>query len=158
MLGFTLGTGLGSAITRQGQVLDAALWCAPFRDGIAEDYFSTRWFLSRYEQLSGTAVAGVKVLADAASTDPHARQVFEEFGENFSHFLAPLLMVHEVDMVILGGNIARAYPSFSASLSEGLAQYGRRPRIQPSTLNEQAAIIGAAAHAANPHPLNSLNL
>src|SRR5690606_4374061 len=44
-LGLTLGTGLGSAIHVEDVVKDAKLWTAPFRDGIAEDYLGTDWFI-----------------------------------------------------------------------------------------------------------------
>src|SRR5690606_22841735 len=62
VLGLTLGTGLGSALYKDGSTEDADLWNSKFKDGIAEDYLSGRWFLKRYSELSGNTVQGVKEL------------------------------------------------------------------------------------------------
>ncbi|WP_315817320.1 ROK family protein [Paraflavitalea speifideaquila] len=59
-VGITLGTGLGTATFHEGIAKDANLWCAPFLDGIAEDYISARWLLKTYEQVSGNRVEQVK--------------------------------------------------------------------------------------------------
>ena len=61
-----LGTGLGFSMMKDGKVLidqtqtpALALWCAPFREGIAEDYVSTRAIQAAYGQpLSVKDIAG----------------------------------------------------------------------------------------------------
>jgi glucokinase len=83
-IGLTLGTGLGSARYHRGVAEDAALWCAPFRDGITEDYLSTRWFIQRYKELSNQPVKDVKELAGLVRTDLQAQQVFREFADTLS--------------------------------------------------------------------------
>src|SRR5690348_7189716 len=45
VIGITLGTGLGSAVYRMGSSKDGDMWRWPFKDGIAEDYICTRWFV-----------------------------------------------------------------------------------------------------------------
>src|SRR5690606_20272152 len=62
VLGLTLGTGLGSAICKEGVAEDADLWNSLFKDGIVEDYLSGRWFLQRYTKLSDDTVCDVKEL------------------------------------------------------------------------------------------------
>ena len=57
-LGFTLGTGLGSAIYKNGIAEDGEMWCSAYKDGIAEDYLSTRWFERRYKELTGKDIKG----------------------------------------------------------------------------------------------------
>lgn len=62
----TLGTGFGSAflesslpiIDQENVPLGGCLWDKPFKKGIADDYFSTRWFLTRYEELTGEKILG----------------------------------------------------------------------------------------------------
>ena len=60
VMGLTLGTGFGSARSVDGKTDDADLWCSPYREGIAEDYLSTRWFLKQYKEISGKLVKNVK--------------------------------------------------------------------------------------------------
>ena len=80
--GLTLGTGFGSAVARNGFAEDANLWCAPFKEGIAEDYLSGRWLTQRFAQLTGTDVLHVKDLVDQHKGGNDCQLVFEEFGEN----------------------------------------------------------------------------
>ena len=44
-----------------------------FMDSIADDYFSTRWFVNEYKIISGKEVDGVKVLSQLVNTDPKAQ-------------------------------------------------------------------------------------
>jgi glucokinase len=145
ILGFTLGTGLGSAIYLNGIAKDAELWSAPFLNSIAEDYLSSKWFVGRYNQLSGEVLGGVKDLAAIVNVDLHARQVFMEFGNNFAQFLMPLIEKHCAEVVIVGGNIAQAFDLFSPSLMDVLAHHQLTTEIKITKLNEHAALIGAAS-------------
>ncbi|SFH39019.1 ROK family protein [Pedobacter insulae] len=145
VLGFTLGTGLGSSICTNGKAIDAELWNAPFLNGIAEDYFSTRWFVKRYFQLSGRALEGVKDLADFVNIDIHAKQVFKEFGNNFAQFMMPLIKKHHAEVVIIGGNIAQAFNVFSTNVIDILEHNQFKTKIKISKLKEHAALIGAAS-------------
>ena len=56
VLGVTLGTGLGSCIYKHNVASDADLWNMPFKNGIAEDYLSTRWFIKRYYEITGNHI------------------------------------------------------------------------------------------------------
>lgn len=145
VLGLTLGTGLGSALSLNGVASDAELWDSAFLDGIAEDYLSTRWFVGRYNELSGNSLDGVKELAGLVATDALAKQVFVEFGANLAQFLAPIIKKHDAEVVILGGNIAQAFDQFALSLNIGLSEQGLAIPIKLSELNEHAALIGAAS-------------
>lgn len=144
VLGLTLGTGLGSAISANGLAHDAALWNSKFKEGIAEDYLSTRWFIKKYAQLTGKVLKGVKELAFIAENDENAMHVFKEFAENLSDFLQPLIKEHESEIVILGGNIAQSFSLFSKTLKESLIKTYPNIIIKTTELNEHAALIGAA--------------
>lgn len=143
VLGFTLGSGLGSAICKDGISEDADLWNAPFKDGIAEDYLSARWFLNRYQQLTGKVVTGVKELGEKIETENIVQQVFNEFGENFGLFLSELLSKQHFDLIVLGGNISNATSFFLPSLKRNLPV---DIEITKSRLGEDAALIGAASY------------
>ncbi|RZK35689.1 MAG: ROK family protein [Pedobacter sp.] len=145
VLGLTLGTGLGASICINHKATDAALWNSNFLDGIAEDYLATRWFVKRYNQLSGNNLDGVKELVQAVKTDRLATQVFMEFGYNLAQFLIPIITKNRIDTVIVGGNIAQAFNEFAPELTATLKGNGIDATIKISELKEHAALIGAAS-------------
>lgn len=53
VIGITLGTGTGSAFHHNGITVDANLGPSPFMNSIADEYFSTRWFVKRYIEENG---------------------------------------------------------------------------------------------------------
>lgn len=144
-LGLTLGTGLGSAVVINGESADAELWNSKFLNGIAEDYFSTRWFVNKYKSLTGISLEGVKELADVVKTDLYAMQVFNEFGRGLGHFLADIIKATKSEVVILGGNISQAFHLFAPHLRENLKALHLDTEIKITELNEHAALIGAAS-------------
>lgn len=146
VIGLTLGTGLGSAKALNGsQVLDADLWKMPFKESIAEEYLSTRWFVKRYFEKTGNEIPNVKallVLAEAGKIE--ALEVFSEFGNNLGLFLQLFIeMEGEVDTVVLGGNIAKTAHLFTAEVIKVLGS-SNKVVIKPAILGEDAALIGAA--------------
>ncbi|RDC54518.1 ROK family protein [Pedobacter chinensis] len=145
VLGLTLGTGLGSSICVNHKATDADLWNSEFLSGIAEDYLSTRWFVKRYNQLSGKTLDGVKELVAAVKVDQLAIQVFMEFGYNLAQFLIPIINKNKIDTVIIGGNIAQAFNEFSPELIATLKGNEIDASIKISELKEHAALIGAAS-------------
>lgn len=144
-IGVTLGTGFGSAFVFDGVSEDANLWCAPFKDATAEEYISTRWFVNRYKALTGKDIQGAKELAMTYASDPVAKQVFDEFANNFCEFMYPLAVEKQADTIILGGNIAKAWNLFIAPLKEKLAKALPHTRIKEAILGEQAALVGSAS-------------
>lgn len=143
-LGITLGTGLGSCFYREGEISDAGLNVLPFKNGMAEEYLSTRWFVKAYEQYTGKAISGVKELTDRYNDDDQARLVFDEFSANFGEVLLHCRQAFDVDVVIIGGNISNAYPLFIDQLLKQLP--AGRPVIRKAILGEQAALIGAVVN------------
>lgn len=146
VLGLTLGTGLGSSFCIRGKAIDAELWKAPFLAGMAEDYLSTKWFINRYFELSGKQLPGVKALSEVVNADGYAKQVFEEFGNNFAQFMMPIIKAQQTEVVILGGNIAQAFPIFAPKLFAILEENQFKIDIRVTKLKEHAALIGAASY------------
>lgn len=144
VLGFTLGTGLGSALYQEGVTTDADLWHAPYRDGIAEDYLSTRWFVKRYRELTGGTVTGARELSERVGTDPAAAGIFEEFAGNMADFLSAVIPTQQPQVIVFGGNIARSHDLFLPALEKDLQGKGHTIPIRIATLGEDAQIIGAA--------------
>lgn len=151
-LGLTLGTGFGSVFVDEGVPIvvrkdvpeDGCLWHLPFKGGIADEYFSTRWFRNNYEYKTGVRLSGVKDLVELSSIDSDARSLFDQFGSNLAEFLIPWSERFKPQIIVLGGNISKAYPLFGKALSYGLQSTGIKIPIKLSELGEDAAVLGAA--------------
>lgn len=145
VFGVTLGTGFGSALFESGEAKDANLWCAPFKEGIAEDYFSTRWFVKRYKEKTNQEAKSVKELSALHSQDSEVRELFAEFGENLGDFFKEILQKEHPEMIVLGGNISGSFDYFNPSLQRRLGMYQSTVCIKKSLLNEYASLLGAAS-------------
>lgn len=148
----TLGTGFGSAFIADGvPVVDGDLvpqlgcvWHLPYKEGIADDYFSTRWFVKHYKEKTGLDVEGVKPIADAAVISETAKSLFSEYGNNMGGFFSLWLKKFDAGVLVIGGNIAAAYNLFGPVFEKALRQNGVGTEIKLSALKEDAAIIGSA--------------
>jgi glucokinase len=152
VMAITLGTGFGSAFLTNGvPVIEGDrvpekgyVYHIPYETGIADDYFSTRWFISEFEKRTGIIYNGVKEIADKASELDEAKKLFEDFGTNIGEFLAPLLSTFEADCLVIGGNISGAYSLFGPTLHPALEKHKISIKVVISELMESAAMIGSA--------------
>jgi len=148
----TLGTGFGSAfldggvpvVARTDVPKEGCLWHLPFKDSIADDYFSTKWFLKEFEKQTGEKVEGVKTLMESVENDDVAKNLFTQFGQNLAECLAPWLKKFGAEVLIIGGNIAHALPLFQEIFKNDLKKAGVSLKIAPSKLYENAALLGSA--------------
>ena len=148
-IGITLGTGVGSSfianqtIVKSNQAIPEGgeLYAESYRDGIADDYFSTRWFVQQVEADLGTKFSGVRELTEQAS-GAYLRQIFKQFTHNLYEFLLPYAQAFDAEIIVVGGNIAKAWNFFGPMLND-LFQT-QNIRVQPSILNEKAIMLGAA--------------
>ena len=151
-LSITLGTGFGSAfIADKIPVVDGPfvpkLGCVfhlPYRDGIADDYFSTRGLVGRYKKATGKEVDGVKELAQLYYSDNHVSELFMDFGINLGVFLAPWLKGFKADILVIGGNISNAYKLFGTNFENSLKEHDCNIEVAISELKEDAALLGSA--------------
>jgi len=151
-ISITLGTGFGSAfIADKIPVVDGPevpkLGCVyhlPFNGAIADESFSTRWFIGSYKKATGVEVQGVKELAALAETDKVAQRLFIEFGDNLGIFLSPWLKKFKAEMLVIGGNISYAYNLFGKVFEARLAKEKCNCKVEISDLKEDAALLGSA--------------
>jgi glucokinase len=144
-IGITLGTGLGTAVYKNGMAESADRWNMPFKDSIAEDYISSRWFTRKYFELTGNAVNGVKELVNHAHTDERIRQIFHEFGMNLAAFINLFIESENPEAVVIGGNISNAFPFFGEILLKNIRNANPGVGIYKSAQGENAALIGAVS-------------
>lgn len=150
IIALTLGTGFGSCfikdgiplVTSEGVPDEGCLWNKPFKEGIGDDYFSTRWCLKRFQELTNKTVYGVKEIAEI--NDANSKAVFKEFGINMADFLIPFLHDYQPGIIVLGGNISKAHEFFLQDLKDKIEDAGLDIAFEISDLMEDAAIIGSA--------------
>jgi len=151
-LSVTFGTGFGSAfISNRIPIVDGpevpklgCIYHLPYKEGIADDYFSTRGLLSRYKKLSGKELSGVKELAAIAGKDKIAADLFTDFGDNAGLFLAPWLKKFRAEILVVGGNISHAYNLFGDVFENRLKKENCFCEVAISKLKEDAALLGSA--------------
>ena len=147
IVGVTLGTGLGSAVYRNGNIEEGDLWSMPYKDRRAEDYLSARWLVKTFGLKAGSPICNVRELAVLASKgDEVAISVFIEFGT----CLADVLMKrygstsYFPSVIIVGGNIAKAWDFFALPCLTSLRKSFPNTRLLCAQRGEDAALMGAA--------------
>jgi len=147
----TLGTGFGSAfldqdypIVKRGDVPpEGCLWHLPFAEGIADDYFGSKWFVNFFEEQYSKKISGVREMLEIANSEMNEK-IFGEFTKNLASFIGPHLKNFQAEILIIGGNISKALPLFQDKLFNLLKLQGVEIDIRSSELLEDAAIIGAS--------------
>ena len=153
VVALTLGTGVGSGFVSDRKLVtsgdevpaDGWVYCLPFGGGIVDEAFSTRGIIRRYEELTGETLTGARDVAARYDADPAARRLFDVYGEELAQFAGPVLTRFNADVLVLGGNISRAYPLFGPALERRFAADGIRVAVRTSALLDHAAMIGAAS-------------
>ncbi len=168
----TLGTGFGASFLEKGDPRRSGegvteggeLWDVPWREGIADDYFTTRGLINEWKARTGEELTGAKEIAELAQAgNVTAMNVFNDFGADLAEFIAPWLKGFNSEAFVIGGNIARSWDLFVPALEKKLTERISNPvAVKPCTLGEQAPIYGAALAltitdrtAAVPAPLTS---
>lgn len=151
----TLGTGFGStflidgvtqSIEGNGVPADGYLYNVPFGESIADDYFSTRWFVNTCKEKFGLDISGARETANLAKiNDSRALAVFEEFAENLTEMIFPWVDKFKPDVFVIGGSIAKSFPFFLDKLDNKLSKKGvKNLKIKTCELWDAAPIVGAA--------------
>lgn len=152
MTAITLGTGFGSTFLDSGKIVSDSpdvpeggmFWNIPYKNSIADDYFSTRWFIESYFQATGIKAENVKEIALMHKHNKGAQKVFNEFAFNLSSFLMPWLSLFGTEKLIIGGKIALAADLFVPLIEYAFENEKLKTKIEISKLWDDAPIIGAA--------------
>lgn len=144
-IGLTLGTGLGTAVGRNGVADDADRWKTPMRGDIAENFISTRWFVKRYNEVTGKEIKDVKHLCELLETNPQLQSIFDEFAKSLAEFLKIFIEAEHPEVIVIGGNISNVAHLFVPTVEQHLASLSMNIPIKKSNLGEHAVLLGSAA-------------
>ncbi len=151
--GVTLGTGLGSAFLEDGRIVDTgprvpfegSLHLVPYRGRPAEETVSRAALLRSY----GDPRLDVRDVAiQARNGDRHARRVFDELASALGEITAPWLDSFGASCLVVGGSISQAWDLLGGGLHAALAAVDGLEEIVPAERVDDAALLGAARHAA----------
>jgi predicted NBD/HSP70 family sugar kinase len=149
-VGLTLGTGIGSAFSIGGEIVEnrhsvppgGEIYCLPWGDGTVEDAISTRAIQERYRQLTGKTKT-VKGICSVASDDSDAMSVMREFGSNLGLVIRDFCMAFCPEAVVLGGEISRSAHLFLADASSSAGE-ADGDLLRVCKLFKDAPLVGSA--------------
>jgi len=115
----TIGTGFGSASLWNSELMDGypdkgSLYKDKFSGIIADELFSTRWFLNQIDKIniSKRRIKGVKELSNLSQEEKQIQKIFDKFGENLAVYLNQLFALKQPDLLFVGGNIVKSQHLF----------------------------------------------
>jgi len=145
ILGLTLGTGLGSSLKFNEKIIDAALWSSRFKEGIAEDYLGTGWFVNWFKNNFSIQIKGVKDIVENKDLLCKALPAFEEFSTNLADFILIRSEEGPIDAIVLGGSIAKAHDFFLENTITALKVNKNDTPVFISEFEDKSALFGAAS-------------
>lgn len=171
LLGMVVSTGIGGGLVLDGVPYDGrtgnaghvghvvvdpgGAWCSCGGRGCVETVAAGPW-LTRWALANGwdaPAAADAKDLADAAEAgDQVAVRAYRRGAAGVAAMIASVAAVCDLDLVVLGGGVAKAGPLLFDPLREALGTHAglsflRGLRVVPAQLGGEAGLIGAAALA-----------
>ncbi len=155
IIGVTLGTGMGSGfladdeILEQGPGIPALAWIGgrKYKSGILDDRISSRGIIEAYRNLIRNEEKNltVKDIAERAEDgDKRTLSVFEETGSIMGYFLIWHAQQFQADCVVVGGQIAKAFHFFGATLRQVFANEKMTTVIKLAQNIENSAMLGAS--------------
>ncbi|MDP3986183.1 MAG: ROK family protein [Candidatus Veblenbacteria bacterium] len=159
VIGLTLGTGVGGGIVINGKLYHGRGNAGelgyllqnikgprgPLGERGSVQEYARLGSLLRSTLGRGRALIDVKTLAQDKSRA--AESTWQKFGQVLGYAIASLTHVLDPDIVILGGQIAKAWPRFYPTLKQTLKQaciFPQPPLVSRARLGDQAGVIGAA--------------
>lgn len=112
VVGLTLGTGLGSAWYDGMVPKDLNYGSASFRDGITEDYISTRGIIDFLATRTDLKFNNVKELVEARGADDSRKIAFSFLTTALVEFICLYIKPLNPDAIVIGGSIAKAHAFF----------------------------------------------
>lgn len=170
LLHITLGTGVGGGLIlhhqaytgESGMAMEfghlrvqtgvSARRCGCGGLGCVEAYASSTAIQAIYAELKGETLTTKVIYQRACEGDAVARRVFEEAGASLGQAIAEAVKLLDIHTLTISGGLLGAWDILHPALMQALNQHLISPlkgkvKVLPSTLNDAAGILGAAAMA-----------
>lgn len=149
----TLGTGLGFALSKDGEVICneiggpyLSIFKIPYKNGTLEDYTAKRGFLKIYNELIGNSISREFSVADiselAGKGDIAAVNTFEEVGRILAENLQDILLKHNIECLLFSGQISKSFRYMEVALKNGLKNIACLKRVSAVANIDHAALMG----------------
>jgi glucokinase len=149
MVGLTIGTGLGSGLILNKQLYTGnhcgagEFGMIPYMDQCIEYYASGQFFKNVY------GIEGEVAFQRALNGDTEAIDMYCEFGTHLGNAIKTILFALDVELIILGGSVSKAFTLFEKSMWNSIMEFPYKEtanslKIEVSEL-ENSGILGAAA-------------
>lgn len=149
MVGITLGTGMGTGIITNHQLMGDAnggsgeFGMIPYKNGVIEDYCSGQFFKNNSQ------LAGEEIYTLAKQGNAEALELYQEFGKHLAHAVKTILFALDPEKIVFGGSIVKASDFFDESLRSNLQDFAYKKVLNSIQIeysnNSDIAILGAAA-------------
>lgn len=154
VLAITIGTGIGSASYSDGELFSGLmdenyLYKSNFKNGRAEDYFSTKWFSNQASEKgidNGAGITGVKELAKKVKNAPEVQEIFDQFGKNLAEYINGLISQEQVDRIVFGGRIFQSFHLFDESFRN---HFKNGVKVQIADKTPEYSLLGVVIHHQN---------
>ncbi|MBQ6253224.1 MAG: ROK family protein [Bacteroidales bacterium] len=143
----TLGTGVGGSLVVDGHLYRGRnagageIGSIPYLDKDYEYYCSSRFF-------TGKGTSGKDVAVAAASGEPWALEIMEEFGGHIGRLVQMIMYAYDPAVIIFGGSIAKAFSLFSEPMWRVIKEFPYPKSVENldlySTDLDNPGILGAA--------------
>ncbi len=149
MVGLTVGTGLGS-----GLILNKYLYTGshcgagefgmiPYKNHVVEYYASGQFFKNVH------GIEGEAAFENALRGESKALDMYAELGIHLGNAIKIILFALDVELIILGGSVSKAYSFFERSLWATIKEFpyqgaGADLKVEVSA-SKNSGILGAAA-------------
>lgn len=158
-VGVTLGTGLGSAFSENGEIVRSGAEVPPhgelyrlrFRGAPVEETISRAALIGAYGALPDPDIDVEQIADRAVAGERNARRVFVDLGVALGEFLTPWVQAFRPSCLVVGGSIARSWTLFGGVLRSELERISDVVTVTVAEQLEDAPLLGAAYYAADRH-------
>ena len=149
IVGVILDIGVGTGIVFKNHLYSGTncgageFGAIPYKDYDYEYYCGEKIFENKYGLSSDT------LYSRAVKNDKIALALYEQYGHHLGNLIKTIMYAVDPEIVVLGGNIAKAFPYFEKEMHKSIATFSYKHSLKNfkvvASENKHIAILGAVA-------------